>query len=369
VLRRLSVFQGGFTLDAAESVGADDNGDGNGDPQVIEANTVLDLLSQLVDKSLVAFDDGGAVGRYRLLETIRQFAAERLADAGEAPTVRRRHSNHFLLLAEKAEVGHRGHEMLRWLEVIDLEQDNIRGAMDWSRTKDDADGGLRLATAMWLYWIARGHLSEATARLDDVLAQGGGQPRLRARALIAKAEIAAMGTDIAASREIATEAVALVEPLGDVHTIAWARCIASWGYIFAEPEIADARCAEAVALARRVDDHWILANALMAYGFFRATGQEPASAIPLLEEGLSLAREHGDQLNTFESLTWLGLARFILGEFDAAETLAQEAVTNARVIGVPLYLGFAKTVLGASLTMRGAYAEAEAILDEAVALG
>lgn len=369
LLRRLSVFQGGFTLDAAERVGSDDMGVDSGDRETIEPYAVLDWLSQLLDKSLVAFDDRGAAGRYRLLETIRQYASERLADAGEAPAVRRRHFDHFMLLAEEAEVALKGHEMLRWLGVIDFEQDNIRAALDWSRTEDDADGGLRLATAMWVFWIARGHLSEAMARLDDVVAKKGSDPRLTARALLAKAEIAAMGTDISASRELGAEAVALVEPLGDLPTTAWARCIASWGYIFAEPEIAEVRCLEAVALARQVDDHWILANALMAHGFFRATGQEPANAIPLLEEGLSLARQHGDQLNMFESLTWLGLARFILGEFDVAETLAQEAAAKAEVIGVPVYLGFAKTVLGASLTMRGAHAEAEANLHEAVGLG
>jgi predicted ATPase/class 3 adenylate cyclase/DNA-binding CsgD family transcriptional regulator len=369
LLRRLSVFQGGFTLDAAERVGSDDHG-ADGDSQVtIDAYTILDLLSQLVDKSLVAFDDEGAAGRYRLLETIRQYGAERLADAGESPVRRRRHFDHFILLAEEAEIALKGHEMLRWLGVVDLEQDNIRAALDWSRSEDDADGGLRLATAMWVYWSARGHLSEAAARLDQVIDMDGGEPRLIARAMVAKAFSAAYGTDVAGTRAIAEEAITLAQPLGDSYTVAWAKTAAAWGYIFAEPEIAESRCAEAVAIARQVDDHWILANAVMAYGCFQCWGREPTRAIPLLEEGLSLAREHGDQLNMCESLIWLGFTRFFLGEFDLAETLAQEALTNARIIGVPLFVGLAKAAVGGSLTVRGAYAEAEIVLDEAVGLG
>ena len=368
LLRRLSVFQGGFTLDAADHVGSDDDGVENSDQESIEAYAVLDLLSQLVDKSLVAFDDEGAAGRYRLLETIRQFAAERLADAGEAPIRRRRHFDHFLLLTQQAEIELQGHEVMQWLEVIDLEQDNIRAAQDWSRTEDNADGGLRLTAGMWLYWILRGHLSEGMARLDEVVAKEGSEPRLRARALVAKAEIAAMGTDIAAARELGSEAVALVEPLGDLHTIAWALCIASWGYIFAEPENAEAHCEQAIAAARQVDDHWILANALMAYGAFMIMGGEPRRGIALLEEALSLAREHGDQMNLTESLVWLGFGKLVIGEFALAETLAQEGVSNAGLIGLPFYLGVTKALLGASLTLRGSYAEAETMLDEAVGL-
>ncbi|HEV3233795.1 MAG TPA: adenylate/guanylate cyclase domain-containing protein, partial [Candidatus Dormibacteraeota bacterium] len=369
LLRRLSVFQGGFTLSAAERVGSDDSPSESGDRESIEEYTILDLLSQLVDKSLVAFDDEGAAGRYRLLETIRQYGAERLADAGESPVRRRRHLDHFILLAEEAEIALKGHEMLRWLGVVDLEQDNIRAALDWSRSEDDADGGLRLATAMWVYWIAGGHLSEAAARLDEVIDMDGGEPRLTARAVAAKAFVALFGTDVAGTRWIAEEAITLAHPLGDTYTVAWAKAAAAWGYVIAEPEVAEARCAEAVAIARQVDDHWILANALAAYGLFHAAGQEPTRAIPLLEEGLSLAREHGDQMNMCESLMWLGLTRFILGEFGLAETLAKEAVINARIIGIPLYLGQAQTVLGGSMTMRGAYAEAETVLDQAVGLG
>jgi predicted ATPase/class 3 adenylate cyclase/DNA-binding CsgD family transcriptional regulator len=369
LLRRLSVFQGGFTLDAAERVGSDDHGADSDSQETIDAYTILDLLSQLVDKSLVAFDDEGAAGRYRLLETIRQYGAERLADAGESPVRRRRHFDHFILLAEEAEIALKGHEMLRWLGVVDLEQDNIRAALDWSRSEDDADGGLRLATAMWVYWIARGHLTEAAARLDQVIDVEGGEPRLMARAVAAKAFVALFGTDVAGTRGIAEKAITLAQPLGDSYTVAWAKAAAAWGYMVAEPEIAESRCAEAVAIARQVDDHWILANALAAYGLFHAAGQEPTRAIPLLEEGLSLAREHGDQLNMCESLMWLGLTRFILGEFELAETLAQEAVINARIIGIPLYLGQAQTVVGGSMTVRGAYAEAETVLDEAVGLG
>jgi predicted ATPase/class 3 adenylate cyclase/DNA-binding CsgD family transcriptional regulator len=370
LLRRLSVFQGGFTLDAAERVGSDDGTVESGDQETIDAYAILDLLSQLVDKSLVAFDDGGAAGRYRLLETIRQYAAERLADAGEAPVRRQRHFDHFLQLAEEAEVQLYGHEITRWLELIDLEQDNIRAAMDWSQAEGDGDGGMRLATAMSAYWPLRGHLSEATARLEQVIVNDGGDPRLKARAMAEKAYMAVWGIDVAGTREIAAEAIALAQPLGDAYTVAWAKAMAAWGYIFAEPENAEAHCEEAIAAARLVDAHWILSAALNATGCFHALGHDPRRAVPFLEDALSMSREHDDQPSLIISLGWLGFTRFILGEFNLAETLSQEAVSKARIIGgFPNYLGFAKAVLGASLTLRGAYAEAAIVLDEAIGLG
>jgi predicted ATPase/class 3 adenylate cyclase/DNA-binding CsgD family transcriptional regulator len=369
LLRRLSVFQGGFTLDAAERVGSDDHGVENGDSQIIEASAILDLLSQLVDKSLVAFDDGGAAGRYRVLETIRQFATERLADASEAPIRRQRHFDHFLWLAEEAAVALQGHEITGWLEVIDLEQDNIRAALDWSGNEGDVNGGLRLATAMRQYWIWRGHLSEATARLDYVIASDGAEPRLKARALVAKAYVELFGTGVAAARQIAAQAIALAQPVGDASTVADAKAAASWGYILAEPENAEAHCEEAVAAARLVDDHYILASALVSTGLFHTLGQEPRRAVPFLEEAIALTREHGNQLHLIEALTWLGFARFFLGEFDLAETLAHEAVRTIGIIGgFPSYLGWAKTLLGASLTWRGSYEEAQTILDEVIGL-
>jgi DNA-binding CsgD family transcriptional regulator/tetratricopeptide (TPR) repeat protein len=278
--------------------------------------------------------------------------------------------DHFLLLAEEAEVGLHGHEITQWLEVIDLEQDDIRAALDWSLAEGDAEGGLRLATAMWLYWTLQGHLSEAKTRLDRVIVNDGGEPRLIARAMAAKAWIAVYGTDVAGTREIAAEAIALAQPVGDLYTVAWAKSAAAWGYIFAEPETAEAHCDDAVAIARQVDDHYILANALIPTGCFHTLGREPRRGIPFLEEAVALTREHGDQSSLTYALFWLGFAKFSLGEFDLAERLAQEAVGKARIIGgFPLYLGVSKTLLGASLTMHGSHAEAETLLDEAVGLG
>ncbi|HEV3233793.1 MAG TPA: LuxR C-terminal-related transcriptional regulator [Candidatus Dormibacteraeota bacterium] len=369
LLRRLSVFQGGFTLDGAEHVGADDGAVESGQ-ETIEAYAILDLLSQLVDKSLVAFDSDGAAGRYRLLETIRQFAAERLADAGEAPVRRRRHFDHFLLLAEQAEVQLHRHEVTRWLEVIDIEQGNIRAAMDWGHTEGEADGGRRLAIAMSAYWPLRGHLSEATARLDEVIVNDGGEPRLKARAMAAKAYMAASGVDLRGSREIASDAIALAESLGDSYTLAWAKATVAWGYVLVEPENAEFHCDEAIAAARLVDAHWILSYALNSVGALYGLGPDPRRAVHCLEEAVSLAREHGDQPGLVRSLVWLGIAKLTLGEFDLAETLAREAVSRAGIIGgFPLYGGAAKALLGNSLTMRGAYAEAGIVLDEAIGLG
>ena len=148
VLRRLAVFTGGFTLEAAEAVCS---GEG------VEPESLLDLLSRLVDRSLVQVEDDA---RYRLLETIRQYAFDRLMWSGEHEGTRDRHLNHFVAIAERAEPQLEGAGLLEWLPVLDVEHDNLRAAFDWSAQSKATDQSLRLVGALWLFWQLRGHLTE-----------------------------------------------------------------------------------------------------------------------------------------------------------------------------------------------------------------
>jgi predicted ATPase len=150
LFRRLSVFAGGFTLQAAEAVCAGDD---------LERNEVLDLLSHLVDKSLVIMRENSTGTRYRLLETVRQYGRERLKESEDE--VEQRHAGFFVGLAEEAEGELSGSDQARWLTLLQSEHDNLRAALSWSLgEKRNIELGVRLAAALWLFWFARGYLSE-----------------------------------------------------------------------------------------------------------------------------------------------------------------------------------------------------------------
>ena len=149
VLRRLAVFAGGWTLEAAEAVGT------GGD---VQADEVLDVPAQLVEKSLVAMDAEGT--RYQLLETVRQYAQDRLHESGEAEAIRERHRDYFLALAEEAEPKLLGAEQAAWLRRLEAEHDNLRAGLSWSLEDSGSQAGLRLCGALQRFWITRGHFSE-----------------------------------------------------------------------------------------------------------------------------------------------------------------------------------------------------------------
>jgi len=162
LFRRLSVFAGGFTLEAAEAVGS---GEG------IEDVGVLDLLTSLVDESLVVERDGET--RYRLLETVRQYASEKLEEAGEAEAVRERHATWCLAFAEEAERGLSGSDQAWWLTRLETELDNLRFALQWSLEEHAIAGlGLRLAASLWSFWLMRGYLSEGRNWLESGISRG-----------------------------------------------------------------------------------------------------------------------------------------------------------------------------------------------------
>jgi hypothetical protein len=155
----------------------------------IASEEVLDLLLRLVGKSLVGTEDrGDGSTRYRLLETLRQYAQEQLVACGEAAAYRAQHAAHFVALAEEAEPLLHGPDQLRWMERLAREQDNLRAALAWSleaATEGTADLGLRLAGALWWFWfLHEGDRGEGQLWLEQVLAAGGGTPAARAKALV-----------------------------------------------------------------------------------------------------------------------------------------------------------------------------------------
>ena len=213
LFRRLSVFAGGFGLDAAEAVcaGAD-----------MEEADVMDVLSRLVDKSLVPPGDrSGGRTRYRLLETIREYAGEKLKEAGESPAIRRRHAEHYLRLAEVGEVALRGAGQSEWLRRLDQELDNFRAALAWAQDEDPGHG-LRLASALVVYWFTRGVVREGRDWLERFLAICPADSPYRAQALNGAGILATVQGAADDARRLLQQSIQLSETRQDLPSLATA---------------------------------------------------------------------------------------------------------------------------------------------------
>ena len=245
LLRRLAVFLGGFDLDAAQAVA------GGGE---LERYQVLDQLSLLVDKSLVVADDSGGRTRYRLLETVRQYALEKLGESGEADGVRARHRDHYTAMAAVLDAP-AGSDYEQRLERAEIEIDNLRAAFGWSREHSDVELALALASSLQPLWQARGRLREGLTWFDAALADLDAQhpevaAAVRARALADKAVLDAMVGSID-SLDQAEQALAIARDIDDpallVRALTACGMVASLGY---NAEVARACFTEAIGLAR-----------------------------------------------------------------------------------------------------------------------
>jgi predicted ATPase/class 3 adenylate cyclase len=204
--RRLAVFAGGWTLEAAEHVAA-----GNG----IEDYEIMDLMSQLVDKSLVQYEQSHGEGRYRFLETVRQYCRDKLFDSEEALTLRRRHMDYYRALVAKIEPLLGGAEQVHWMQRLGLEHDNLRSAFEWSQAEPDGpELALRLAKSLHRFWEVRGHLSEGRAWLERGLASAPPQVEdLRMRALNALGALCYEQADYEAARAAYRESLQIATKL------------------------------------------------------------------------------------------------------------------------------------------------------------
>jgi predicted ATPase len=250
LFRRLAAFLGGFDLDAAQTVA------GSGD---VERFQVLDQLSLLVDKSLVVAENANGRTRYRLLETVRQYALEKLAESGEADAVRARHRDYYTSLAALLDApAHRDYEQR--VEQAETEIDNLRAAFGWSRENSDVELTLALASSLQPLWEGRGRLREGLVWFDAALADLDAQqpevaPAVRARALADRAGLA-IRVGAADSLDQAQQALAIAREVNDPALLA--RALTACGSIAAfvtRFELARACFAEAIGLARAVDVH------------------------------------------------------------------------------------------------------------------
>jgi predicted ATPase/class 3 adenylate cyclase len=353
---RIGVFVGGCRLEAAEALS------GTEDDHAFE---VLDGLQSLVEQSLVRQrQDQDAEPRFWMLETIREYAVERLRDSGEEHDLRRQHAEHFLALAETAEPELTGESQAAWLDRLSTDLDNFRAALSWFGGTAGAVEELRLAGALWRFWATRGDRTEGRTRLEHALARAGsGATVSRAKALAGAARLASYQEDRTTAERLARERLDVSHELGDQHGIASAmvdlavlvvnreegrrllhegreiagrlhdtfeegRAVANLGALYWEEgdfESAKRFFAEAVPLLEAVGGIRGIAVACNGVGRAAACLEHAAEARPYLERALGLARELNDQHEA--SLALEGFALLALQNDDAerAATLLANA--------------------------------------------
>jgi len=340
VYRRLSVFAGGCTLEAAEAVCA-----GNG----LAEDQVLEPLAQLTSKSLVLLDT--ASGRYRMLETVRRHAAERLAEAGEAEAWAGRHLAHVVALAETARAELAGPDQARWLARLDAERDNLLAAHAWNRRSGHDDGlAVRLLHALRPYWFSRGALSLVLDMAQDVLARPGLQVRDRKRcmALFAAGQFSVMLGRHEQAQQTLVECLAIAREMADeaivAHTL---QPLGMNALALRDLAAAELHLVEAVALARAQDDPRGLAAALNAEGMLRRLQDRLDLAAPLYAQVLALARVLGDLDSIGIALINQAMVDLLAGQVDAALPRLVEVVALVRsTASQPLLAGLVDACTG-----------------------
>ena len=328
LLRRLSVFAGGWTFEAAEAVAA---GDG------IHPHAVLDLLAQLIDKSLVLAEEQRGVIRYRLLETIRQYAHERLQEAGEAERTRDRHLACFLRLAEEAESKLRGVEYRSFLDRLEEEHDNLRVALEWSLTPARQDeAALELSGALAWFWWLRSYHDEGRRWLARALEGTSIRSAARMKALHGAGWLAQHQHDSATARELLDESLQIARELDDQWTVALAlHHLGRVAYYDDLPTAARSLAQESLTVAERVGDPWLIAWPLHLLGIAAHIEGDFPLARTYYERSLAIRRELGYQEGIGILLSLLGMTALCEGDLTQANARLQEALSVMQAVAGP----------------------------------
>jgi predicted ATPase/class 3 adenylate cyclase len=349
LFRRLAVFAGGFSLEAAEHVCKAD----------------LDALASLVDKSLVRAEEE----RFTMLETIREFAAERLDASGQAQAWRERHASYFLSLAEEAGPNLVGREQSSWLGRLEAEQPNLRAAFETLVIAADAEGLASFAGSLWRFWYARGHFREGRARLEEAMRTAEGvSPLLQARLLDGLAEILVATGEPDQAKPLSDQSIAIWRASGDRAALARAlvtRQTTAYGQGH-EPWIA--ACDEGITVAREADETWALAVSLSNLGFGRLEEGKYHEARQLSSEAAQLLAEVGDVFGAANSIANAASAALAEGLVDEAVEHYRESTRFATEVGAETLIAFVLDGLAAAALARGQAGAAVTLLGASASL-
>lgn len=362
VMMKLTVFQGGFTRQAAE--------------QVAEAR--LPVLSALVDKSLVWHS---ANRRFELHELIRQYAHEQLARSGMQQETRDRHFKYFLKLIEDSRAKLRSSEQLEWLDLMENDHDNLRAALEWSLRYEHLEvassieqeatiqASFRFAGAMLLFWRLHNHWSEGRRWLQRVLDQPAGRKvtRERGRALNAAVMLATEQADVRRARRLAEENLAVARQLDEPHILA--RAYHSMGVVLwkqKEYAQAQASCEQAVALFREMGNRLAVAGSLQILGRIATNRHDLEAAHAYLSECIELFQESSNMIELNASVSDLGLLAYLRGDFATARTYLERSLKLFREAGNISGIEMSMNRLGDIARCENNYEEAERLYTESM---
>ena len=327
---RLAVFSGGRTLEAIEAI-CDTKGDLPMD--------AFEGISSLLDKSLLRQDEGpNGEPRFVMLETVHEFAREKLGQSAEAEEIKRVHAQYFLTLAEEAYPELKGPDQLEWLERLEAEHDNMRAALSWASERKEVELALRLGGALSWFWSLRGYHSEGRRWLEEALAiNGRGSPESRAMALAGVGALASQQGDYDRAQEACEEGLELLAHEEAREASEAKRCLlACLGWMARERE--DYRRAtqlyeESVALSREMSDTWWLASTLSDLAVVSHDQGDYERATELYEESMDLFREEGDKQSLAFCLNNLAMLVYSQGDLGRAAQLTEESVALLRELG------------------------------------
>ncbi len=362
VLPLLSVFAGGWALEAAEAVCS---GDG------IEASAILDLLTQLVDKSLVVVETKGKEARYGQLETVRQYGLDKLMESEKATIARRKHRGWFLELAYRAEPELRGPRQRMWLERLDTELDNLRAALAGSMMeRGAAEAGAQLAGELQWFWYRRGHFTEGRKWLEGTLAAARDASAAgRAKTLGAIGFLASHQGDLGRAGASLHESLTLWRELGDKRGMASA--LHNLGHVAGmqgDYGRAKAHFEESVLLFRELGDKWGIGWSLNCLGHETLNQGDDSGAKTLLEESLALTQDTGDKWHASLPLRNLGIGAGMQGDYQRAISFIEESLVLCREINDKYGMASCQNSLGKLALKLGTYERAMTLFKESLTL-
>ena len=364
LLARLGVFVGGWTLEAAESMMRDIT------PHA--SLTTLDALTSLVNNNLVVRQKHSGELRFTLLETIREYALERLAEKGEEETSRQRHAKYYLALAEEADPHLRTTAQQVWLDRLDIERGNLRAALAWFiEHTADVESGLRLAGALGRFWAIRSYVSEGRNWSAKALQKGSGAPPAFRAQVLSRAGALAWPGDLAAARLLLEESIVLYRELCPSQEWELALALTAFALVLAyqaDPDSVQLAAEEAETLFRQVEDKWGVALALAVVGEAHLLRHDYIGACSRFEESLALFRGTGDKWGIGIPLLNWGYTDSLQGNLDAARARIEEGIIMHREVGERLMRSLFLNILAQVVQQQGDYQQAAELYHESLDL-